>query len=169
MNFFNLNLSKKKQVDWKAFFLANTAHEWIVNDKYILSNMMDFLEDLPEDLLKKMCTTHSCIFVPISAQYSCSVTQSQESVILIFPELMSLLKSTAKSYYKAILAHELGHILGDHAKKSLSGVESQVDADHFAIKLGFGEDLEKFLLERSESIEKRVRLSYLSSRYFQNL
>ncbi|MCH9027313.1 MAG: response regulator, partial [Proteobacteria bacterium] len=71
-------------------------------------------------------------------------------------ELMKILKSLATNYGLALLSHELGHIIHDHSKKNISVIEAQVEADLFAAKLGFADELENFLLDQPESTEKRV-------------
>jgi predicted Zn-dependent protease len=62
-----------------------------------------------------------------------------------------------------MIAHELGHIMYEHGKKSIDTLTAQVEADRFAISLGYGEELEQFLLAQPESIEMRTRLAYLTS------
>ena len=147
-----------------SFFYSYPEHSWIIENKYIKANFDDFFELIPSSMLGDIVLKYGIIFAPISARFSCAI--SSANVILVFPELNDLLASTAISNYKAILAHELGHILQDHGSKALSVIEAQVEADALVIKLGFSEDLESFLLDQPESIEKRIRLSYLTSRYY---
>ena len=45
-------------------------------------------------------------------------------------------------------------------------MEAQVDADNFACEMGYLEELESFLHEQRDSVEKRVRLTFVSSYYF---
>ena len=47
-------------------------------------------------------------------------------------------------------------------------MENQVDADTFACDMGYLEELESFLHDQSESVEKRVRLSFITTYYFAN-
>ena len=76
------------------------------------------------------------------------------------------MRSTAISGFKGILAHELGHIMLSHGSRKLPVLDAQVEADKFACELGYLDDIENFLLEQPESIEKRVRLSFVTSLYF---
>lgn len=154
-------LTKK---DLLELFYDQPDHAWISQDKYIKANFEDFFENVPTQILKDIVIKHQIIFAPILAKYSCAI--SSANVILVFPELHELLASTALSPYKAILAHEIGHIIYGHGAKSLSVIEAQVEADKLAVTLGFSEDLENFLLDQPESIEKRIRLSYLTARYY---
>lgn len=162
----NIKKVKTSKSDWIKYLLEMPEHHWLNQDRYIKINILDFLEDLPTDTIKKMIKDTPTIFVPSSGKYGCAVNSQHFNVILIFPELMTLLKSTAKSYFKAILAHELGHVILKHSKRELTMLDAQVEADLFAAKLGYIDELENFLLELPESIEKRVRLSYLTSFYF---
>lgn len=152
----------KKQ--WIQIFYKTPEHDWILEDKYIKANFDDFLESVPTSLIREMITKFNIVFVPITAKFSCAV--SRANVVLIFPELYDLLSSTALSPFKGILVHEIAHIALEHGTKQLSVMKAQVEADAFAIELGFSEDLENFLLDLPESIEKRIRLSYLTSRYY---
>jgi endo-1,4-beta-D-glucanase Y len=164
---FKKNKTKKaSKEEWIQYLLQLQEHKWLDQDRYVRLNLLDFLEDLPQNVITKMCTTHPTVLVPATGRFSCAVNSHKYNVILIFPELMDLLKSTAITHYKAILAHELGHILLSHGKREVNTLEAQVEADMFACKLGFVEDLENFLLEQPESVEKRVRLSYITSYYF---
>jgi hypothetical protein len=161
------NVNKKvDKSDWINYLLAIPEHAWLHQDRYVKNHFIDFLEDLPVKTLKKMIKDVPVIFVPSSGKYSCAINCQHYSVIMIFPELMNLLQSTAKSYYKAIMAHELGHVILQHGKNNIKVLEAQIEADRFAAKLGYINELENFLLEMPESIEKRVRLSYLTSFYF---
>ena len=100
--------------------------------------------------------------------FACSVQNSSKSVIIVFPELKKFLGAPFPGWAHAVLAHEFGHLYHEHGKKWIDPLEAQVEADSFAIELGHMEQLANFLEERPESIEKRTRLSYLTSKYFQN-
>ena len=162
-----LRKSKKTELSKNALvaaFYSTPEHSWIVEDKYIKSHFDEFFDYVPSSLLNKIVIDHNIKFVPITGKYSCAI--SAKNLILVFPELLELLTSTVSSYCNAILAHEIGHIIYSHGSKSQSVIETQVEADTLAIELGFGKDLEKFLLDQPESIEKRIRLSYLTSKYY---
>lgn len=168
---FKKNKSTKKnkvisRSEWIQFILDSPEHQWINENRYIQANFLDFFEALPKATLVKMVKNTPTIFVPSSGRYSCAIDSNSINVILVFPELMALLKSTAISNFKAILAHELGHVMLNHGKRKIKSLDAQIEADLFAAKLGFVDDLENFLLDMPESIEKRVRLSYLTSFYF---
>lgn len=156
-------LGKQMLVD---LFFSKREHQWIVENKYIKANFEEFFDYIPQSLMDTMVRKYDVTFATIDGKYSCAV--SSANVILVFPELYDLLASTALSNYKAILAHELGHIIHNHGQRQLSILDAQVEADDLAIRLGFCQDLENFLLDQPESIEKRIRLSYLTSKYYNN-
>lgn len=89
-------------------------------------------------------------------------------MILIFPELKRLLNAPFDGWAKAVLAHEFGHLYHQHGSRFVEPLEAQVEADRFAIEMGYLRPLAEFLEEQPESIEKRTRLAYLTSRYFQD-
>jgi len=170
-----LNLIKRKsnhrfrtKEDFFFEFFSNPQHKWILEDRYIKANFEEFFSAVPLKVLQKLWGDSDIWFICSSGKYGCAIQPIGCSVILIFPELKKLLRSMNSSSAKAILSHELGHIYYEHSKRNIDIIEAQVEADSFAIELGFIEELESFLHDQSEGIEKRVRLSYLSAKYFEN-
>ena len=45
-------------------------------------------------------------------------------------------------------------------------MEAQVDADEFACEIGYLDQIEDFLHDQPESVEKRVRLTFITNYYF---
>ena len=108
------------------------------------------------------------LFVRSNGRYACSVSSLQQNVIIIFPEVYRLLTKTYDGWAKAVMAHEVGHLYLDHSENSDDPMEAQVDADNFACDMGYLEELENFLHDQAESVEKRVRLTFLTNYYFAN-
>lgn len=150
------------------YFFSMPEHDWIISDKYIMANLHDFFDHIPLKHINYFFADRPVYFVLSSGKYSCSVEHCNDRVIIVFPELYRLLKSSFDGYAKAILAHELGHLYQSHANKSISILEAQVEADTYAINLGLASQLAEFLEEQPESIEKRVRLSFVTSSIFSN-
>ncbi len=148
------------------FILEQEEHKWIHADAYVLANMQDFLERMPRRVLHKVFCEKMTIFVRANGRFACTVSSLQQNVIIVFPELYTLLTKTYDGWAKAVLAHEVGHIYLEHSKMPADPMEAQVDADTFACEMGYLEELESFLHEQGESVEKRVRLSFVSSYYF---
>ena len=84
-------------------------------------------------------------------------------VVIVYPDLLRMLKSAASTTAMAILAHELGHIAFDHSKRQIGRLESQVEADYFSFLLGFGEELQNFLLGYGNSVDAKVRIAKLTA------
>lgn len=172
MELFKLRLKKKmnysslKRNQLVQLYLSLPEHQWICDDKYIMGCFDDFLMAMPKKFLIQILDENGVRFMSSAGKYGCAIPRSKASVVLLFPEIVNLLKSTAISSVKGMLAHELGHILLNHGDRDISILEAQVEADRFACDLGYHEEIENFLLELPESIEKRVRLSYLTSYLF---
>lgn len=160
--------SMKKQELIDYIFLQE-SHQWISLNPYLKANFTDFLERLPVRVLKKVFFDESTIFVRSTGRFACSVSSLQQNVIIIFPEVYTLLTKTFDGWAKAVLAHEVGHLYLDHSELSDDPMEAQVDADNFACEMGYLEGIESFLHEQVESVEKRVRLSFVTSYYFSNI
>ncbi len=151
-----------------SFILEQEEHKWISDNQYVRGNFIDFLERLPRKILQEVFVDKLTIFVRSTGKFACSVSPLQQNVIIVFPELYSLLTQTYDGWAKAVLAHEVGHIHFDHAANSDDPMEAQVDADTFACDMGYLEELEIFLHEQPESVEKRVRLTFITNYYFAN-
>lgn len=156
--------SNKEYLDiFVSDFFSNDNHSWIAKDRYIRANFEEFFEKLPSKVIKKFVKGPGLIFIPSSGKYSCTLSNLQCHIIIVFPELMRLLRSSATNHALAILAHEVGHIIYDHSKKVMDPIEAQVEADMFACQLGFGNEIESFLEDQPESLEKRVRITYVTA------
>lgn len=162
-----LHYFKNKQnfLDW---FFSRPDHAWIEQDRYIKANLLDFFDSLSLKAINKIFETEEVVLAPSSGMFACSVQGRGKSVIIVFPELKRLLKAPFSGWAKAVLAHEFGHLYHGHAGKFIDPLEAQIEADTFAIDMGYGPQLAEFLEERPESIEKRTRLAYVTSRYFQD-
>ena len=144
-------------------FYSNEAHSWIIQDRYIRANFDDFFEKLPADVLKKFIGNQKLIFVLSIGFYINTLDSMSHYVIIVFPELFRLLKSSATNHALAILAHEIGHIVCGHSRKIIDPIKAQVEADRFACELGYAPELDSFLFDQNDSIEKKIRMTYVTS------
>ena len=158
-------LTKNELID---FVLNHHEHKWMSINPYVKVHITDFLERLPQRVLQTVFYEKMTLLTPSSGRFACSVSSHHQNVIIIFPEVHNLLTKTYDGWAKAVLAHEVGHVYLDHSKISEDPMETQVDADNFACDMGYLEELESFLHEQPESVEKRVRLSFITSYYFAN-
>ena len=158
-------VSKNEIID---FVLNQEEHRWICENRYVKVHFLDFLERLPKRILEEIFLTKMTLFVRSNGKYSCAVTSFQQNIIIVFPEVFTLLTKPYDGWAKAVLCHEVGHIHLNHAEKTDDPMENQVDADTFTCDMGYLEELESFLHDQSESVEKRVRLSFITTYYFAN-
>jgi hypothetical protein len=149
-------------------FFANDNHRWVHEDRYIKANFEEFFERLPKKVIRRFVKGPGLLFLPSSGKFSCTLTSVQSHIVIVFPELMKLLRSSATNHALAILAHELGHIVYNHSSRPMDPLEAQVEADNFACELGFANELESFLMDQPDTLEKRVRLTYITSRIVSN-
>lgn len=162
------NIKKFTKSVFIADFYGKPEHQWILKERYIKANFDDFIDSLPLNVMEKLVKKNHTIFVPSNGKYGCAISDNQQNIIIIFPELFRLLQSTAAGEAFAILAHELGHVINGHSKRNIDTMEAQIEADTFAAEIGYADDLENFLLSMPESTEKRLRLSYLTTYILQN-
>ena len=151
------------KANFKTSFLANDNHQWICENpstKRCIEILLDSLNTEQIQFFNKYPT----FMVPCQAHLSCAIGRTQNHhLILVFPELIQLLKSASAFHGIAILAHELGHIYHQHTEKKIDTLTAQIEADQFAFDLGFGEELQEVLLDHAHSLDCRVRISKLTS------
>ncbi len=66
----------------------------------------------------------------------------------------------------AYLAHELAFLLYELEESKTDPLMAEVGADKFVCDIGLADELEDLLLMLDETIEKRLRLTYLTINYF---
>lgn len=153
----------KQRAMFKKSFLENNNHSWIIQDKVIKRSIEILLDSLNSEQMS-FFTTNKTYFIPCQAHLSCAIGRTQNHhLILVFPELMQVLRSASAFHGIAILAHELGHIYHQHTEIKIDTLTAQLEADQFAFDLGFGEELQEVLLDHANSIDCRVRISKLTA------
>lgn len=167
-----LNLFKKAQASTSKNaretllkkILSDPNHHWITSDLTIRRSFVALIEALNSqqaDFFLK----HETFFIPCQAQLSCAIGKTgNHHLILVFPDLMKILRSASADHGIAILAHEMGHIYHQHTENKIESLKAQIEADDFAYQLGFGEELQEILLDHAYSIDCRVRISKLTSK-----
>ena len=168
-NFFSTKKQRFKNHENFFFELfENPQHDWIKSDRYIKANFEEVFSLIPLKVLRELYGSSDIWFIPSSGKYSCAIQPIGCSIILIFPEFVKMLRSFNSDNAKAILAHELGHIFYKHSERRIDILEAQVEADRFAIEMGFEKEIEYFIQDLPETLEKRVRLSYITSKHFES-
>ena len=157
------NDPQKILMDYKSSFFKDSNHQWISEDRIIKRSIEILLDSLTPNQIQ-FFIKNPTYFIPCQAQLSCAIGRTQNHhLILVFPELIKLLKSGSAFNGIAILAHELGHVFHRHTENKIDTLTAQIEADQFAFDLGFGEELQEVLLEHTYSIDCRVRISKLTS------
>jgi hypothetical protein len=155
--------TQKHHESFKQYFLKDHNHQWIKEDSTTTRSISILLDSLNENHIQ-FFNKHPTYLIPCQAHLSCAIGRTQNHhLILIFPELIQLLKSASAFQGVAILAHELGHIYHQHTENKIDTLTAQIEADQFAYDLGFGEELQEVLLDHVHSIDCRVRISRLTA------
>lgn len=149
--------------EFKKSFFSDRNHQWINEDK-ITKRSIEILLDTFSDEHIAFFNKHETYLLPCQAHLSCAIGKTgNHHLILIFPELIQLLKSGSTFQGVAILAHEFGHIYHQHTEQRIDTLQAQIEADRFAFDLGFGEELQEVLLDHVYSVDCRVRISRLTT------
>ena len=155
---------KTKKENFIKSFLNDGNHRWIVEDKIIARGVRILIESL-EDKHITFFLQHPTYLIPCQAHLSCAIGRTKNHhLILVFPELIQILRSASSVHGLAILAHELGHIYHQHTENKVETLQAQIEADDFAFQLGFGEELQEILLDHVNSVDCRIRISKLTTK-----
>jgi hypothetical protein len=164
LNFLNKSTSKITKEEFINNFFKDHNHAWINSNIKYKKAFTLLLNDLKQEHIE-FFNRHKTFFILCEAHLSCAIGKTQDHhLILIFPELKNLLKSASLTHGVAILAHELGHIYFQHTEKKVDILTAQLEADDFAFKLGYGEELQEVLLDHIESTDCRIRISRLTTK-----
>ena len=159
-------LKKSKSLskaEFKKLFLNDPNHQWMNQDR-VTKRSIEILLDSMNSKQIDFFSKHPTFMIPCQAHLSCAIGRTQNHhLILVFPELIQLLKSASAFHGIAILAHELGHIYHQHTEQKIDTLTAQIEADQFAYDLGFGEELQEVLLDHVHSMDCRVRISKLTA------
>jgi len=165
--YFKKDRSNKAQLraNFEAMFFSLPEHQWM-NEENIKNHFKVFFQHLPAGLIEALMTTQPLTFVPSEAMKGQrKLGEVLTNTVVIFPEFQKLLKSR-NSAAVAYLAHELGFILYELEDAKSDPLMAEVGADKFVCDLGLADELEKLLLMLDETIEKRLRLTYLTINHF---
>ncbi|GEM_PF-5648118 len=141
-------------------FLKNREHRWFYDSPAVLETFSQ-LYSTTKDYKKIKSILEKIVFVQSNGQYACAV-KSDVNIIIIFPELIFIMKNGQKEQAVAVLLHEIGHIALEHQKKGTPNQQAQVEADFFAAELGYGKYLFEFLKNQRRNPQIETRLTALS-------
>lgn len=149
------------------YFFSLPEHAWI-NERNLNSHFENLFAHLPIGLIEAMMTQHPVVFVPSETLRSQNKAGTALSnTVVVFPEFQKLLRSPKRAAV-AYLAHELGFLLYELESAKVDPLMAEVGADKFVCDVGLADELEDLLLMLDETIEKRLRLTYLTINHFTN-
>lgn len=153
-----------KKENFLKNFMNDANHRWIQEDRMLVRGIKLLIESL-EDKHITFFMKHPTYLIPCQAHLSCAIGSTKNHhLILVFPELIQILRSASSVHGVAILAHELGHIYYQHTENKVETLQAQIEADDFAYQLGYGEELQEILLDHISSVDCRIRISKLTSK-----
>lgn len=156
----------KAKTDYRARFThefkTNPHHRWIFQHLKASQCFQILFDEFNENHFK-FFSNHKVHFIYSHAELSFAVGNlKNESVVVIFPDLFKMMCSSLITEASATLAHELGHIYLKHHERKITGIAAQIEADHFALSLGFKEDLIRTLEQYNFLEEIQIRIKKLN-------
>ena len=168
--FFSTDRSNKAQIrkNFTTYFYSLPEHQWIIESD-CREHFDKLFSLLPSGILEAMMTKYPVEFIP---SYAMKEHHRKGMVlantIVVFPEFQKLLSSNKRAAV-AYLAHEVAFVLYEHeGNKDHDPLMAEVEADKFVCDLGLTFELEDLLLMLDETIEKRLRLTYLTINHFKD-
>lgn len=161
--------SNKSQVrkNFSHYFFNLPEHQWI-HDEGVKGHFENLFARVPAKLLDTMMQKYPVVFLKsenMREHYSYRPGAPVSNAIVVFPEFQKLLK-TNKGSAVAWLAHELAFVIYELETEQVEPMMAEVEADKFVCDLGLMFELEELLLMLDETIEKRLRLTYLTIHHF---
>lgn len=152
--------------NFSAYFYSLPEHQWII-ERNMQGHFDRLFERLPAGLIESMMTQYPVVFIPseeLKARGHKPGTVVSNTVV-VFPEFQKLLQSRQRAAV-AYLAHELAFLLYELGQHQVDPMMAEVEADKFVCDIGLSDELEDLLLMLDETIEKRLRLTYLTINHF---
>lgn len=159
---YNRSQLRKKFSD---YFFSQPEHAWIAQSSS-REHFENLIEILPSGVLNALISKYPISFIPNDRLRDHSqVGHVLTNTVVVFPEFQKLLQTSKKSAV-AYIAHELAFVLYELEGGQNDSLMAEVEADKFVCDLGLTFELEEFLLMLDETIEKRLRLTYLTIHHF---
>jgi hypothetical protein len=161
-NHFNSSNVRK---NFSHHFYSLPEHAWIV-ERGFNHHFDKLFSHLPAKLLDSMMMKTPVVFTESQYLNKTNIHENLfQNSIVIFPEFQKLLRSD-KGAAVAYLAHELAFVLLELEGIQGDSLTAEIEADKFVSDLGLTFELEEFLLLLDETVEKRLRLTYLTAHHF---
>ncbi|HXH73966.1 MAG TPA: hypothetical protein VNJ08_03325 [Bacteriovoracaceae bacterium] len=151
--------------NFSVYFYSLPEHQWIIENN-LTAHFNSLFSHLPSGVLEALMSKYPVVFVPSEMlKDQQPVGMVLTNTIVIFPEFQKLLKTNKKSAV-AYLAHELAFVLYEFEGNRNDPLMAEIEADKFVCDLGLTFELEELLLMLDETVEKRLRLTYLTINHF---
>lgn len=159
------NTSKNLRSNFAFYFFSLPEHQWL-NGGQTRLHFEKLFQILPLGVIEMMMSKHPVVFVKSELlSNKANVGMAMSNTVVVFPEFQKLLASNKKSAV-AYLAHEMAFLIYELEISQQDQLLAEVEADKFVCDIGLENELEEFLLMLDETIEKRLRLTYLTINYF---
>lgn len=165
--FLKIDRTPKSEVrkNFSTYFFSQPEHAWITQ-KNLAAPFKTLIEKLPVGVLECLMTKYPLSFITHAVYRSRTATHMHLSnTVVVFPEFEKLL-ATGKGSAVAYLAHEVAFLLLELEEGQRETLMAEVEADKFVSDLGLTFELEELLLMLDETVEKRLRLTYLTINHF---
>ena len=152
------------RINFSHYFFSLPEHAWISQAEK--NHFEKLFSLLPSSLLESLMTKYPVTFIrseDMQAQHVPGKVLS--NTIVVFPEFQKLLSSKKRSAV-AYLAHELAFVVYELEVGGKDTLMAEIEADKFVVDLGLVFELEDLLLVLDETVEKRLRLTYLTVHHF---
>ncbi len=171
MNLLHKFLSKDRtdksliRKNFSHYFFSLPEHQWIVEEG-VTRHFENLFARVPSKLLENLMQKYPVVFVKSQdLREARNPGAVISNTIAVFPEFQKLLK-TNKGSAVAWLAHELAFVIYELETEHVEPLMAEVEADKFVCDLGLTFELEELLLMLDETVEKRLRLTYLTINHF---
>ncbi len=165
--FLSKDRSDKSQIrkNFSHYFFSLPEHQWI-KEEGVSHHFHNLFSRVPAKLLESLMQKYPVVFVKSQdLREARNPGAILSNTIVVFPEFQKLLQ-TSKGSALAWLAHELAFVIYELESDHVEPLMAEVEADKFVCDLGLTFELEELLLMLDESVEKRLRLTYLTINHF---
>ena len=143
------------------------AHHWIISNGHIKRFFEEVLFMLDEDEIESLASYGQLVFLESQGMFSSVIpTHGDKTFVLIYPELMKMIRTADNEMAYAVIFHELGHLYYRHftMRSTVDETTKQIEADEFAIRHGHAKGLFTFLKSMPISVEISQRLEMIRLR-----
>ncbi len=146
---------------------SDPAHHWIVSNPHIFRFFQDILGQLDEEECESLASYGQLVFLESQGMYSSVIpSHGDKTFVLIYPQLLKLIRSADNEMAQAVIFHELGHLYYRHftMRSQIGEMTKQIEADEFSIRHGHALGLFNFLKGMPITTEVSQRLEMIRLR-----